>query len=360
MRLDRGILSCARVYLSHWKPLARIQCPAYFVGVSVIADDSVNRSISDKPGLRLLNWAFLLQALIFASSANAATAPSGGSDKVTTPTTPLEFFNQGTKQLSAGKLREAESFFESVLASQKEPLQIPALYNLGHVRFDQGIEELKKGPAAEKTAARARAATDQASGAIRSIDDALASEEVGKMVAAYQHGRGVRKELKAATEAVQKALEVCGTVLARWQRASGDFKSAVELKPAERDAQENAEVVDRYIAKLVDSVRELQKCNKGLCDKKDELGQKMKALKGRIPAPNMPPGAAGEDEEEEEFQLGKEPGQKEGASRDGQEILLSPELAGWLLQGFKLDYDRRLPMMRATQGKPTDRSGPTW
>jgi len=58
----------------------------------------------------------------------------------------------------------------------------------------------------------------------------------------------MRKELKAATEAVRKALDVCGTTLARWQRASGDFKSALELKPSERDAQENAEVVDRCIA----------------------------------------------------------------------------------------------------------------
>jgi len=198
------------------KALARYHRPAYFVGMNTMADDSGESSVPDKRGRWLLNWGVLL---LIASSASATTAPVSGPEHEPTPTTPREFFNQGTKQLSAGRLREAESFFESVLASQKEPLQIPALYNLGHVRFDQGIEELKKGPAAEKTAARARAATDQASGAIRSIDDALASEEVGKMVAAYQHGRGVRKELKAATEAVQKALEVCGTVLARWQRS---------------------------------------------------------------------------------------------------------------------------------------------
>jgi hypothetical protein len=146
----------------------------------------------------------------------------------------------------------------------------------------------------------------------------------------------------------------------RWQRASGDFKSALELKPAEMDARDNADTVDRCIAKLVDSVRELQKCNKGVCDKKDALGQKMKQLKGKIPAPQMPPGAAGEDDDEEEPQLGKAMGLKEGPSKDGQEMLLSPELASWLLKGFKLDYDRRLPMMRPTQGKPTDRSRPTW
>src|SRR5712691_3182235 len=164
--------------------------------MSTKADDSADRSIPNKLGPRLLNWAFLL---IIAGSANAATAPASGSDHEATPTTPREFFNQGTKQLGAGKLREAESFFESVLASQKEPLQIPALYNLGHVRFDQGIEELKKGPSAQKTAARGKAVADHADEAIRSADDALASEDMQKMVAAYQRGRGARKELKAAT-----------------------------------------------------------------------------------------------------------------------------------------------------------------
>ncbi len=75
------------------------------------------------------------------------------------------------------------------------------------------------------------------------------------MVAAYMRGRGARKELKAATEAVQRALKVHGAVLARWERSSGDFKSALELNNTDADARQNAEVVDRCIAKLVDSLR---------------------------------------------------------------------------------------------------------
>ena len=63
--------------------------------------------------------------------------------------------------------------------------------------------------------------------------------------------------------------------------------------------------------KLIDSLRELQKCNKGMCDRKDELGQKMQQLKGKIPGQQMPPGAAGEDDDEEEPQPGKAIGQKE-------------------------------------------------
>src|SRR5512141_2423321 len=60
--------------------------------------------------------------------------------------TPRELFNTGTRLLREGKLRESEIFFESALGSQDERMQPTALYNLGHVRFAQGVEELKKGP----------------------------------------------------------------------------------------------------------------------------------------------------------------------------------------------------------------------
>src|SRR3954451_16866539 len=60
------------------------------------------------------------------------------------PSTPREFFNAGTRRLREGKLREAEAFLESALNSQIQNLQPSALYNLGEVRFNQGIEELKK------------------------------------------------------------------------------------------------------------------------------------------------------------------------------------------------------------------------
>ena len=289
-----------------------------------------------------------------------ATKGTAKSVELAAPTTAREFFNAGTQQLRAGKLREAEAFLESTVGSQMERLQVPALYNLGHVRFAQGIEALKKGPAAGPTAARARDAAQQGDEAIRKADEALNGNVVQQMVAAYMHGRGARKELKAATEAVRRALAVHGVALARWQRASGDFKSVLELKSADADAQHNAEVVDRCIAKLVDSLREMQKCANGMGDKSKELGDKLKQLKGRIPAPNMPPGAAGDDEEEEDFPFGPQAGQTEGPSKDGKEMTLSQEQAGWVLDGFKLDSERRLPMGGTEPAQPKDRTRPTW
>ena len=274
-------------------------------------------------------------------------------------TNPRQLYNAGTQKLRDGMLPEAEASLEKALASQNELVQPPALYNLGHVRFGLGLAELKKAPNARSISKRGHAAEQQGDEAVRVADEALAGDDVQKMVAAYMHGRGVRKELKAATEAVERALGVHGAALAKWRRASDDFKSALELKRGDADAEHNAEVVDRSIAKLIDSLRELQQCSKSMCDKGKELGDKLKQLKGRIPASEMPPGAAGDDEEQDDFPLGQKPDQKEAPSRDGKEMPLSPELAGWLLQGFRLDADRRLPMGQQT-GEPKNPSRPTW
>ena len=280
--------------------------------------------------------------------------------EVAPPETPREFYNAGTRQLGAGKLREAEAFLESALASQNPRLQPPALYNLGLVRFGQGVEQLKKGPPAKPTVDRGQAVARQADDAIRQANEALGGNDVQKMVAAYLRGRGTRKELKAATEAVRRALQVHGIALTRWERALGDFKSTLELNSANSDAQHNAGVLDRCIAKLVDSLRELQQCANGMGGKNQQLGEALKKLKGRIPAPDMPPGAAGEEEEEEEQPFGPQPGQEEGPSKDGKEMPLSPEQAGWLLEAYRLDSERRLPMGQGPTAEPRDRSRPTW
>src|ERR1035437_329320 len=242
----------------------------------------------------------LLLALIAAPVFGAAPEPAP-------PSTPREFYDAGTRELSTCKLREAEASLETALASQNQRLQPPALYNLGHVRFRQGVEQLKKSPPAKPTADRARASAQQADAALRQAEEALAGNDVQKMVAAYLRGRGARKELKAATEAVRRALQAYGAVLSRWERASGDFKSAAELNSADADARSNSELMDRYIAKLVDSLHELEQSANGAGDKKDKLGDALKKLKGRIPAPDMPPGAAGDDEDAGDQPLGSTP-----------------------------------------------------
>jgi hypothetical protein len=59
----------------------------------------------------------------------------------------------------------------------------------------------------------------------------------------------------------------------------------------------------------------------------------------------LPPGAAGDEELDEDGEPEIPPeGHEEGPGREGQEIQISPELAGWLLEAFQLDSERRLPM----------------
>jgi tetratricopeptide (TPR) repeat protein len=277
------------------------------------------------------------------------------------PTTPREFYNAGTRKLREGKLREAEPLLESALGSQQDSLQPVALYNLGHVRFGQGLEELKKAPPGRAALAAGQAASQQTDQAIRAAAEALAGNDLEKMVEAYRRGRGRRRELKAALAVVRRALETHGATLNRWQRAAGDFRSAVELDPSQADARHNAEVVDRWIAKLVDTLNELQQLANAMGDQKRDLGEKIKQLKGRIPARDMPPGAPGDDEDEDEDQpMGPQPGQTEGPTREGEELTLSAEQAGWLLEGFRLDAERRLPMEQKEQAEPRDRNRPTW
>ena len=105
---------------------------------------------------------------------------------------------------------------------------------------------------------------------------------------------------------------------------------------------------------------DMQEMANALGDKKQDLGQKLSQLKGRIPAEDAPPGAAGEDDEDEDQPKGPEPGQQEGPIKEGQETSMSPEQAGWLLDGFKLEGERRLPMGQGEQADPKNRNRPTW
>lgn len=306
-------------------------------------------------GFRVLALFWLLTAPAFSAATNTPPAKPERP-----PETPREFFNAGTRMLKTGKLREAEAFLQSAVASQDERVQPKALYNLGEVRFAQG-EELKKTADGQQTAHRGRQAAARAAAAGQAADAALASNDVERMVQAYRQGRGARKDLRAATKAVRAALEVYGNVLLKWQRAAGDFNSAAELNPGDKDAAGNADIVNRRIAWLIDQIREMQQALAAMQQANKQLGEKMNQLKGRIPAPDAPPGGGGdEEEEEEETPDGLRPEMHEAAGRTGEEMKMSPEEAGQMLNGLKRDGDRRLPMGQEEQGKPRDPNRPNW
>jgi tetratricopeptide (TPR) repeat protein len=300
--------------------------------------------------VRVLQFIALgIAGILSAEAALSTSADNGNSGTSLEPQTPRELFNEGTKLLQQTNLWRAEYCLERALSSQAEPFQSPSLYNLGHVRFSQGSEELKKGPPHAATASRGQAAGQQASEALRSANDALADSSVEKLVASYLQGRGARRELRSALKAVKAALQVYGKTLNKWERSSGDFKSALELNASDSDARHNADVVDRCIARLVDRIQQLQQMAQAMGQQEKELGEKMKQMKGRIPAPDMPPGSAGDEDEEEDFPNGKEPGPKdEGPTKEGGEMPLSPEQASWLLEAF--GSGRLLLPVEATKG----------
>lgn len=277
---------------------------------------------------------------------------------------PRDFYNAGTRQLLQGKLREAEAWLQTAVSSQDPKIQRLALHNLGHVRFRQGLEALQQAPDARLAAARGQQACVLADRAIRLADQALQRDELEALVAAYLNGRGARKQLREATEAVKRALEEHSAVLTRWQRASGDFKSAHELGP-DPDAQHNAELVDREIAKLVDQQLALQLAMQACSQNKDGLRAKLGELKKRIPEELLKKCQNGEDEDEEdEEDQPKEPkpGQQEPKPREGRERLMSPEEALRLLDSLKVDAYRKLPMGWEDQANPKDRdrTGRDW
>jgi tetratricopeptide (TPR) repeat protein len=279
-----------------------------------------------------------------------------------TPVTARDFYNAGTKLFAAKKFADAEQMFQSALAAQDERVQPMALYNLGHTRFDDGAELLKKGPDAQKVSAQGNAALAAGQNALRSGESALAQNDLEKMVAAYLEGRGVRHQLRDAEKAVQAAMESYGKTLSKWQRAADDFKSAAEMNPADTNATRNAEIVERGIAKLVDSLRQMQAMLGAMGKQRQDLGKMMGKLKGQIPAPDAPPGAAGDDDDEDAVQPDSLAGQKENGAREGDQmqVPLSPEQAGQILDGLSLDGRRRLSMSDK-QGSPSkDRKGRNW
>ncbi len=319
----------------------------------------------------------------------AFAADQSPSTQADTPTPDLSdsaparrLYNEGTHWLTKTNWR-AEPYLKAALKDDR--LLNPALYNLGHVHFNAGLEELKKGPPGKATAAKARETANRSEQVIKDIDNVLGSaagstsppaqsaqpaetpaedQNVNKLLESYMQGRGARKEIKAATRAIKLALETHGKTLVKWQRSSGDFKSAVEVVQADSDARHNAEVVDRTIAKLIDSMREFEAIAAALGQKKDKLDGQLKQLKGKMPGGQLPPGAPGDEEDEDEQSpFGKQPGEEPGKKKDEKkETGLTPEQAAWLLEGYKLDSERRLPMTitEGKEAKPNDRSRPTW
>jgi tetratricopeptide (TPR) repeat protein len=277
------------------------------------------------------------------------------------PATPQDYYNAGTRLLAAKHFAEAERMFQLALAAQNADIQPLAEYNLGETRFTDGAEMLKKSPDAQKVSAQGTAARADSERARQFGDAALTENNLEKIITAYIEGRGARRDLRAAEKAVKSALETYGKTLQKWQRADNDFKSTAELDPAATNAVRNAKIVERNIARLVDQLQQMQAMMNALVNQRQDLTKMLNKLKGQIPTPNTPPGAAG-DEDEDNPQPDSLAGQKEGGARDGDQTSapLSPESAGQILDGLGIDGTRRLAMSDKETKPAADRKGRNW
>lgn len=310
-----------------------------------------------------------LLALGMVFSANAAATNEtmdavSTSPPAPTPVTARDCYNAGTKKFAAGKLDEAEALLQNALDRQDEALQPVTLYNVGHVRFAQGVAELKKAPAQKSVQPRCDQAVNTGADAIDSIVAALASDNMQTLVAAYQRGRGAKRNLNDAFAAIRLALEAHGRTLEKWRRALQDFRGSAELGLPGTNATHNAEVVEQAIAKLVDADRKNQMCAMNVGNTAAKLDALMKQLKGKIPKGQL--GSAPGDEED-----GDEPnfitveqsrGLREAGAIEGKEkeFSLSPEEVGRLLNDF-MPPNRRLSMsQQESKTKPKDSKRSDW
>jgi tetratricopeptide (TPR) repeat protein len=302
-----------------------------------------------------LPFAFILAVSFPLCAAGETNAPPPASGR--------DFYNAGTRLLKDKKFADAERMFQAALGAQDDQIQPLALFNVGDTRFEAGLDRLKQGPDAQKASAQGEAALMAGRHALSQGESALAANDLDRMVSAYLEGRGARRQLRAAEKAVAAAMETYGKTLEQWLRAADDFKSAVELNPADTNAAHNAAIVQKGIAQLVDSLRNMQGLAGMMNMQGQDLGKMMGKLKGAMPGQNAPPGPAGEGDEDDE---GTKPdslaGQKEDAGRQGDEmrLTLSPDQASQILNGLSLDGTRRLDMSDK-EGKPSaNKNGRNW
>lgn len=275
---------------------------------------------------------------------------------------PREAYNEGTKALSKGYLRESESYLLRATNSQREVIQPPALYNLGHVRFQQGGELLKGEADRQPLLDRALSANEEGHDALGNANRALKSDDLMTALEAYMNGRAARKELRLANEDVQRALDLYGAVLVRWRRSVGDFKSSDELL-ASVDARDNAAIVQRHIEELLKHMKKLEEQKAGMAAMREELKKKLAELRKKIPDGMIQPGQGDADEEDEEEgkqQPKPDSGWEDRGGPEGEKRGITPEIAQQILEALGLTGDRKLPLGGEEQARPRDRKGKDW
>lgn len=258
----------------------------------------------------------------------------------------LDLYNEGVGALRRGELRDAESTLREAAQTNSPAVQPLALYNLGHVRFQQGQETLKGEGNRQQLLDSAEAASAVAQEAIRSSEEALKGGTLEEIIGAYMEARGARKQLRTSRDETTRAMDLQGSALWRWRRSVGDFHSSQELDPSNKDAGFNADVVERHIKDLLKSLDKVKEQNESLSEQRKKLSELMKEMRGKIPKSMQRQSDAEEDDEDEEDEKPPE-GRKEDEKqqppkagskqeqRIGGEREVSPDMAKLLKEMLK-------------------------
>lgn len=277
-----------------------------------------------------------------------------------------DLYNEGVGKLGKGELREAETTLREAAAANVESVQPLALYNLGHVRFQQGAETLKGEGNRQQLLDSSDAACVVAEEAIRRGEKVADGDDLQQIIAAYMEARGARKELRVSRDETRRTLDLIGSAISRWRRSVGDFHSAAELDASNSDATFNAGVVERRIEELLKFKKKVEQRSESVADQREKVKELMKKMRGKIPKDMQRESDDEEDDDDDKDKEEPKPGEKQ-QQRIGGEREVSPEMARWLKETMKrrtmsLGTKEEGEGFRPTdeQRRPQQRKGRDW
>ncbi len=212
-----------------------------------------------------------------------------------------EYYNQGLQRMQSNDLHEAENNFLEAAKKNQPIVQPLASYNLGHVRFLQGKEILSGEGNRQQLLDGGEAAMVVAREALGSAKAALQNEEdLRGLVNAYNEARMARKTLRTSRDETSRATALVGSAMSQWRKSANNFYSAYELDASNTDAEFNARVMEQHINELVKFEKKLQQQAEGVGEKRKELSDAMKKMRGKIPKSMQRENDGEEDDDDEE------------------------------------------------------------
>ena len=277
-----------------------------------------------------------------------------------------ELYNEGVGKLGKGELRDAELALRKAAGADVEAVQPLALYNLGHVRFQQGEETLKGEGNRQHLLDSSAAAMNVAEEAIRNGGRALEGDELKAIIAAYMDARAAQKDLRISRDETSRTLGLIGSALERWRRSVGDFHSALELDASNADAKVNAAVVERKIEELLKFKKQIEQQSEQVSEEREKVKDIKKKLRGKIPKEMQRESDDEEDDDDDEEKKDPQIGEKQ-QQRLGSDREVSPDMARWLKETMKrrtmsLGTQQEGEGFRPTeeQRRPSQRKGRDW